>query len=159
MGLYENLYLGVNIEVEYKIIAVMKTRTVCERNGHEDEQDGEFCPKCGSMIIEEDVAVSQPLTFSDMFEWGEGYSNVLPISEDDFFAVNADENEGAWLIINRTRSKYNKGLDDEEGFIDIHDTPDDIIHDFKLEYADLLSALEKHCKSVKVRYGLIKYYY
>lgn len=33
-----------------------------------------------------------------------------------------------------------------------------LLGEFLIEFEELLSALRKHCKSVKVEYGLIKYY-
>ena len=159
MGMDQSLYLGVSIEIEYKMVEETETQMVCEKNDHPGGYPQGFCQQCGSMIVEKEISVKEPLTFGEMFTAGEDYNSILPVEEDDFYAFEADEYEGAWLMINRTSGKYNKDLDDEYGFVDIPDAVNDLISEFELEYDDLLCALKEHCKSVKVQYGLIRYYY
>jgi hypothetical protein len=84
---------------------------------------------------------------------------LLPVDIDDFSVINIDLSDKTWLVQNLTKGKYGVFLSDADyGAYSLSANTGEIVTNFHTEFEELLTALRKYCKSVKVGYGLIKYY-
>jgi len=154
MGMNEQQYLGMYIQMEYKRQhGKWETYKVCP-NGHSINEDHPFCSQCGSEIQDESTQPIELITYDDLLD-----DELVPAEVDDFCVINLDSSEKTWLVQNLTKGKYGVFLEDADyGAYEITANSDNIRTEFMNEFADLIAGLQKYCKNVKVGYGVIKYY-
>ena len=159
MGMNERIYLGIHVELEYKTEAVENWIRKCP-NGHTLSTTGAlFCSYCGEKIVEVNEPIIKSLEYYDLVDKGLIFKDEdVSITWDDFFYTNMSSLKG-WLIDNSLHSKYGEYLDD--GYtcsIELTKNAGTEISIFISENQYLIDSLKKHCKSVIVKYGILKYY-
>ena len=153
--MYEQQYLGMYIELEYDYEFVHESELVCE-NGHlfYSNKAGNFCPKDGTEIKSKPKRVERVITFYDLVD-----EELVPAEIDDFSVIDMDSSDKTWLVQNLTTGKYGIFLDEADyGAYSLSTNSDKVIADFKEEFEELIAKLQKYCKSVKIDYGLVKFY-
>lgn len=154
MSMYEKQYLGMYIELEYNTQTKDNFTRKCP-NGHSlHNRSAKFCSECGAEIIEENNPVEISITYPDLVD-----DELLPVDIDDFSIINIDSSDKTWLVQNLTKGKYGLFLSDADyGAYSLSVDTDEILNSFLIEFEDFIAALRIHCKSVKINYGLVKYY-
>ncbi len=155
MSTCEQQYLGMYIQMEYKkeTGAGWNEQRICPQ-GHTHNTSGTFCGQCGSEIEIERTKPLRYVTFDDLIA-----DALIPAGLDDFCVINLDSSDKTWLVQNLTKSKYGVFLEDAPcGLYALSTNSEKTADAFNSEFADLITSLKKHCKNVKVGYGLIKYY-
>lgn len=154
MSMYKTQYLGVYIELELEYEFINVPERVCEFDHIFENDKAKFCQFDGSEIVTKNKRVASDITIQDLID-----HEVLPLNHDDFSIINIDSSDKTWLVQNLTKSKYGIFLDDINfGAYTLSLNSNNVVEEFKDEFKGLITALQNHCKSVKVRYGLIKYY-
>ena len=159
MGAYNNIYVGIYLEVKNGSKVQNKTIMKHPVTGKVQKNlDHKFSPQDGKEFIKEQIKETKMVYAQPYIEGVEG------LCEYEFIApayTGMSDEEGRTFILNSSSSKYvSLGSDSDLFNLDLQDMGDIrnvLVEDFMLEYEPYLSYYRKHFGEVKVKYGIVHY--
>lgn len=158
MGLYQNTYIGVFIEVKKKVENVIITKVTYETEANEIfDFPVKFSAETGLKTTKIEREQKVPKVYERGADYVKSINGNIDHWYEDYFEPSSYNKDSFKILLNGD-CKYNRSIKENDEF-EIDFNPNDLISDFEKEYNETISGLKDFFgeSNVKVKYGVVNF--